>query len=119
MLETVSLTVFLLVILFSFLGEMCIRDRSYTAGVYTAQAHGNNGPVTVEVEVSDDEILSVKVTEHAETAGSVSYTHLDVYKRQGLVARRAQPGGGSRAPHGAEGFDPVLLSCLLYTSRCV
>lgn len=43
--------------------------QSYTAGVYTAQANGNNGPVTVEVEVSDAEILSVKVTEHAETAG--------------------------------------------------
>ena len=43
--------------------------QSYTAGVYTAQANGNNGPVTVEVEVSDVEILSVKVTEHAETAG--------------------------------------------------
>ena len=37
--------------------------------MYTAQANGNNGPVTVEVEVSDTEILSVKVTEHAETAG--------------------------------------------------
>ena len=37
--------------------------------MYTAQANGNNGPVTVEVEVSDAEILSVKVTEHAETAG--------------------------------------------------
>lgn len=43
--------------------------QSYKAGVYTAQANGNNGPVTVEVEVSDAEILSVKVTEHAETAG--------------------------------------------------
>ena len=43
--------------------------QSYTAGVYTAQANGNKGPVTVEVEVSDAEILSVKVTEHAETAG--------------------------------------------------
>lgn len=43
--------------------------QSYTAGVYTAQANGNNGPVTVEVEVSDAEILSVKVTEHVETAG--------------------------------------------------
>lgn len=43
--------------------------QSYTAGVYNAQANGNNGPVTVEVEVSDAEILSVKVTEHAETAG--------------------------------------------------
>ena len=27
--------------------------QNYTAGVYTAQANGNNGPVTVEVEVND------------------------------------------------------------------
>lgn len=43
--------------------------QSYTAGVYTAQANGNNGPVTVEVEVNDSEILNVRVTDHAETAG--------------------------------------------------
>lgn len=41
----------------------------YTAGTYTAQAEGNNGPVTVEVVVDDDSILSVKVTEHSETEG--------------------------------------------------
>ena len=43
--------------------------QNYTAGVYTAQANGNNGPVTVEVEVNDSEILNVRVTDHAETAG--------------------------------------------------
>lgn len=43
--------------------------QSYTAGVYTAQANGNNGPVTVEVEVNDSEILNVRITDHAETAG--------------------------------------------------
>lgn len=55
-------------LLFVFLGTTAWA-QSYTAGVYIAQANGNNGPVTVEVEVSDTEILSVKVTEHAETAG--------------------------------------------------
>ena len=58
----------LMTLLFVLLGTTAWA-QSYTAGVYTAQAHGNNGPVTVEVEVSDAEILSVKVTEHAETAG--------------------------------------------------
>ena len=58
----------LMTLLFVFLGTTAWA-QSYTAGVYTAQANGNNGPVTVEVEVSDTEILSVKVTEHAETAG--------------------------------------------------
>ena len=58
----------LMTLLFVLLGTTAWA-QSYTAGVYTAQANGNNGPVTVEVEVSDAEIPSVKVTEHAETAG--------------------------------------------------
>ena len=58
----------LMTLLFVLLGTTAWA-QSYTAGVYTAQANGNNVPVTVEVEVSDAEILSVKVTEHAETAG--------------------------------------------------
>lgn len=58
----------LMTLLFVLLGTTAWA-QSYKAGVYTAQANGNNGPVTVEVEVSDAEILSVKVTEHAETAG--------------------------------------------------
>ena len=62
-----SLTM-LMTLLFVLLGTTAWA-QSYTAGVYTAQANGNNGPVTVEVEVSDAEILSVKVTEHTETAG--------------------------------------------------
>ena len=58
----------LMTLLFALLGTTAWA-QSYTAGVYTAQANGNNGPVTVDVEVSVAEILSVKVTEHAETAG--------------------------------------------------
>ena len=58
----------LMTLLFVLLGTTAWA-QSYTAGVYTAQANGNNGPVTVEVEVNDSEILNVKVTEHAETAG--------------------------------------------------
>ncbi len=41
----------------------------YTEGQYTAAAKGNNGDVTVTVEVSGDKILSVTVTEHSETPG--------------------------------------------------
>ena len=40
---------------------------AYTAGTYTGTADGNNGPVTVEVTVSDTAITSVVVTEQAET----------------------------------------------------
>lgn len=42
---------------------------AYTEGTYTAQAQGNNGPVTVSVTFSADAITEVTVTEHAETAG--------------------------------------------------
>ena len=42
---------------------------AYTEGTYTAQAQGNNGPVTVSVPFSADAITEVAVTEHAETAG--------------------------------------------------
>lgn len=42
---------------------------AYTEGTYTAQAQGNNGPVTVSVTFSADAITEVAVTEHAETAG--------------------------------------------------
>lgn len=40
---------------------------AYTAGTYTGTADGNNGPVTVEVTVSDTAITKVEVTEQAET----------------------------------------------------
>ena len=51
------------------LGMTAVAEQSYTAGTYTATAQGNNGDVTVEVEVSDSAILSVTVTEQAETVG--------------------------------------------------
>ena len=44
-------------------------EISYKAGTYEASADGNNGPVTVEVEFSEDAIQSVVVTDHNETAG--------------------------------------------------
>ena len=42
----------------------------YTAGTYTAEAAGNNGPVKVSVTVTADAIAEIVVTEHAETAGA-------------------------------------------------
>ena len=66
-----------------------------TAGTYTASAMGMNDEVTVEVEVSENEILSVTVTEESETpgiggplknadgeilAGAEFYTYDDKYK---------------------------------------
>ena len=45
---------------------------AYTAGTYTGTADGNNGPVTVEVTVSDSAITSVVVTEESETESSAA-----------------------------------------------
>lgn len=44
-------------------------EAGYKAGIYSAQAKGNNGDVKVEVEFSEDAIVKVTVTEHQETAG--------------------------------------------------
>lgn len=44
-------------------------ETAYKAGTYTGSAQGMNGEVVVEVEVSDDAILSVKITDEKETDG--------------------------------------------------
>ena len=51
---------------------------------------------------------------HMTVAETVSYTHLDVYKRQArrLVAAPYRSGGQAQ-------FVPRSVPCLLYTSRCV
>ena len=57
--------------------------------------------------------------------GPVSYTHLDVYKRQGRGRGAGQDGGGGALARyqDAHRVHPRLLrgagACLLYTSRCV
>ena len=45
----------------------------YTAGTYTATADGRGGEMTVEVTVSEDEIISIEVTDHQETPGISDY----------------------------------------------
>lgn len=45
------------------------ENAKYKAGAYTATAKGHNGDVNVEVVFDDTSIVSIKVLEHAETAG--------------------------------------------------
>ncbi len=45
------------------------ENAIYKAGTYTATAKGHNGDVNVEVVFDDTSIVSIKVLEHAETAG--------------------------------------------------
>ena len=47
-----------------------------TAGTYQASAQGYHGSIVLKVTVDADKITGIEVVE------PVSYTHLDVYKRQ-------------------------------------
>ena len=64
------------------------QSGTYTPGVYTASAKGNNADVKVEVEVSATEIVSVKVVEHQETPGisdkAISELPATIVAAQGL-----------------------------------
>lgn len=42
---------------------------NFTAGTYTVEADGNNGPITFEIEVNDSKIVSIKPVSHTETEG--------------------------------------------------
>ena len=65
---------------------MCIRDRDLYPDVYKTDHF---------VEVTEDVLETIRDSERAEAAydrrmyryKAVSYTHLDVYKRQGLGVR--------------------------------
>ena len=78
-------------------GEMCIRDRN--EGVIAPFKSGNYYPQVLRA------------------VAPVSYTHLDVYKRQLRPTRRCSRAGR----YGwCPGPSPLRRrSCLLYTSRCV
>ncbi|MBQ6321344.1 MAG: FAD-dependent oxidoreductase, partial [Lachnospiraceae bacterium] len=67
-----------------------LTANAYTAGTYTGTATGHNGPITVEVTVSEDAIEDITVTESAESAyiGEVASEHViaDVLEYQTLKA---------------------------------
>lgn len=44
-------------------------EALFTAGTYTGQADGHNGPIAVEVTVSESEITAVEIMSHNESAG--------------------------------------------------
>ena len=67
---------------------MTVSAWGYTAGTYTGTGTGHNGPVSVEVTVSEDSIEDIQVTESAESAyiGEVAAEHVisDVLTYQSL-----------------------------------
>ena len=83
---------------------MCIRDR-YSSGIHDA--------FVTEAQEKGLEIVS----------DAVSYTHLDVYKRQ-LSVMRARTRGVTVETDGSFSEEMTEVQrqcydCLLYTSRCV
>lgn len=44
-------------------------DGNYVAGTYTGEGEGRNGSIVVEVTFTEDEIESITIKEHQETAG--------------------------------------------------
>ena len=75
--------------------KMCIRDRAEVANSLSFSLHvGADADMTNKIQVNIDAMdsaslgikgLNVKdASGNAATYAAVSYTHLDVYKRQGL-----------------------------------
>ena len=134
---------------------MCIRDRCYPdtlsggeqqrVAVARALVHNPKLVIADEPTGNIDPELSLEMMQLLERVSkmgitvlvAVSYTHLDVYKRQGMVAAACSVGYGGIAEalfkmglgnrigfkmradmttH--QMFEPVY-GCLLYTSRCV
>lgn len=76
---------FSLAMVFAALSGVC---ETYAPGVYTGTAQGHNGPVSVEVTLSENAIDSIVVTESSETGGigDVAAAHIidDVLTNQSL-----------------------------------
>lgn len=50
-------------------GGAAMADGAYTPGTYTVSADGNNGAITLRVEMTADAIADIKVVSQSETAG--------------------------------------------------
>ena len=76
------------------------------------------GLTTVDLSLSQYRILGLLAEG---SAMSVSYTHLDVYKRQALARSTTEPKPVAMPQliRAAADLLRCLWGCLLYTSRCV
>ena len=99
---------------------MCIRDRCYGANMATGEPVQIGEAVGIIAAQSIGEPgtqLTMRTFHSGGVAGDditpVSYTHLDVYKRQELYSK-IRPG----EPFSLDSAEN-LVTCLLYTSRCV
>lgn len=58
-----------------------VSSTNYKAGTYTASAIGKNGEVVVEVVFTEDEIESIEIIDHKETAGFADVPVRDIPKK--------------------------------------
>ena len=78
-----------------------------------------------KIDIYDIPIVEITNQYMEYIRNTVSYTHLDVYKRQGIAAAVSHGnddifgagGGNSSYGSGVSGYQ--CIPCLLYTSRCV
>ena len=111
---------------------MCIRDRLNTTPTLAGLAYaieefdrrvfvGLEPPALARMRKNPERFIErIRVGSEKEDRDPVSYTHLDVYKRQspqhvwGDIAKIVESGGPVGVP-----WDERSNTCLLYTSRCV
>ena len=114
---------------------MCIRDRGLDdLRAFAGSLNREIEPFILDVRTGNG-VLDVLLTEKRRQclgAGTVSYTHLDVYKRQAwgvasvafvTMSAGAAPGFSERVASTLSARSRCTSSChctcLLYTSRCV
>ena len=90
---------------------MCIRDRPK----YVSSAEGNTRTLTIS---SRPLLIPNNKNPWIVADVPVSYTHLDVYKRQQLKSRIDREALGM-TQEAADAWQAQAERCLLYTSRCV
>ena len=102
---------------------MCIRDRSHAA---QERAEKVRSEAEAHAQRARDEVAAL-AAQREDISRPVSYTHLDVYKRQAFLRtglpresvtelRVFFPDPWPKAKHHKR---RLVTACLLYTSRCV
>ena len=83
----------------------------YTAGTYKGESQGMNGPVTVEVTVSDAEITDIKIDASGETAG-LGDAAADPMKEKILEAQSTEVDAVSGATVTSDAIKAAVQKCL-------
>ena len=104
-----------------------LRDYGFSGAMYMILLHIERHPGTTQDNIANhmfiDKCNVARRTKKLEALGylyPVSYTHLDVYKRQGVGGVQAHLAVGVVVPLViGVALVKLVVGCLLYTSRCV